>query len=484
MIENRVRSALQTEYEKRILVYDLEGFSSCCDYVSLLRSAGFSVYFYDDVERIRLLYETEIRNTDTPCAIIVTNHLFVPSDIKKAFRAVSLSLSSVYPKMDTAVLRRHIGDIGLIDASYDLFERNCIDKDGTDYYISKFSFSGQNVRSYIKAKEAEFQTIIAKGPSFREWIRIAQENARLEKYAAMHHIRRDQTFLDDAFREFVLSGGYRKLSAAISAEAPPILPRVMDHIATGEKAALVVADGMSMFDFEILSEAMTDYDYSYGGSFALIPTITSISRQSLLAGKYPQELEKPFSLAKEESGFYAAAQERGYTKQQSFYGRGYQAVPGLTAKLAAIIVNDIDDMVHGQKQGRIGMYQDVRLWAKEGKLLNLIDGLLERGFRVYLTADHGNTECVGVGGNRRTGVETETKSKRMMVLKDFADISDELREKTFEYPGFYSNKNYHYLICSGRTSFDRSGETVMTHGGISIEEVIVPFVEVRKKKHG
>ena len=59
MIENRVRSALQMEYEKRILVYDLEGFSSCCDYVSLLRSAGFSVYFYDDVERIRLLYETD-----------------------------------------------------------------------------------------------------------------------------------------------------------------------------------------------------------------------------------------------------------------------------------------------------------------------------------------------------------------------------------------------------------------------------------------
>ena len=53
MIENRVRKILQIEYEKRILVYDRDGFAANCDYVSLLRSCGFSVYLYDDIERIR-----------------------------------------------------------------------------------------------------------------------------------------------------------------------------------------------------------------------------------------------------------------------------------------------------------------------------------------------------------------------------------------------------------------------------------------------
>lgn len=242
-----------------------------------------------------------------------------------------------------------------------------------------------------------------------------------------------------------------------------------------------MADGMSMFDFEVLSDYMTDYDYSFGATFALIPTITSISRQSLLSGKYPQQLESPFTLTKEESGFYAAAQEHGFDKKEIWYSRGYNKQPDVFTRFAAIIVNDIDDMVHGQKQGRLGMYQDVNLWAKEGKLLRLIDSLLQRGFKVYLTADHGNTLCTGGGGIKRTGVETETKSRRMIVLKDFADVSDELATRTFVYPGYYCNRKFQYRICKGRTSFDNKNEIVMTHGGISLEEVVVPFVEVRKK---
>ena len=129
-------------------------------------------------------------------------------------------------------------------------------------------------------------------------------------------------------------------------------------------------------------------------------------------------------------------------------------------------------MVHGQQQGRMGMYQDVRLWAKERKLLDLIDRLLARGFKVFLTADHGNTMCIGGGGCKRNGVETATKSKRMIILKDFAQIQDELADRTFVYPGFYSDKSYQYRICNGRFSFDIKNTEVMTHGGISLEEVI------------
>ena len=80
----------------------------------------------------------------------------------------------------------------------------------------------------------------------------------------------------------------------------------------------MVADGMSMFDFEVLSEYMKAFEYSLGGSFALIPTTTSISRQSLLAGKYPQQLENPFSLVKEETGFYAVAQEQDIQNNSAF----------------------------------------------------------------------------------------------------------------------------------------------------------------------
>ena len=481
MIEKRVRNLLQIEYENRLLIYDTDDFASCFDYALLLMANDFEVYLYNDIERIRYEYETKMREDDARCAIVVSSDIYVPSDIRNAFFEVTISLNNLYPHMDALVIQQHISDLDLIDRSYDAFEQNCMKKSSTEYYISKFSFSDQNVKDYIAEQEDTIKQMISSGTvSYSDWIGIARKNAKLERYSCLHYISRDQSFLDEAFREFILTD-YKKLAGIVTQNAPSILPKTIDKIATGEKVALVVADGMSMFDFEILSTFMKDLDYFSDGSYALIPTTTSISRQALLSGKYPQQLENPFSLAKEESGFYAAAHERGYDKSQCFYGRGYDAEPGPLARIVAIIINDIDDMVHGQHQGRMGMYNDVTLWAKEGKLQKLLITLLDKGFNVYLTADHGNTHCIGGGNIKKLGVETETKSKRMVVLKDFAEASDDLKKRTFEYPGYYMDKSYQYLICNGRTSFDNKNEDVMTHGGISLEEVIVPFVEVRKK---
>ena len=480
MIENRVRKALQIEYEKRIMVFDRDNFSSCYDYVSMLRSSGYSVYFYDDIERIRFLYEMEIRHTETPCALIISSDLYIPTDIRRAFHEVAISVETVFPKMRASTLKKHFADIALIEFSYDEFEQRCLSNEETESFLQEVTYSEKMIRSFITAEEARIAKALTKKPIYSEWIDIAKENAKLEKYACLYHIKRDQRFLDDAFQEFIFSG-YGKLSGTVSSGAPAILPKVLDKIADGGRVCLIVADGMSMFDFEILSQYMTDYDYSFGGSFALIPTITSISRQSLLSGKYPQQLDDPFSLSKEERGFYSAAQEHGYSRQQVFYGRGYDAIPGVMIRFAAIIINDIDDMVHGQQQGRFGMYQNVRFWAKERKILDLIDTLLDRGFKVYLTADHGNTMCTGIGGHKRSGVETATKSKRMIILKDFAQVQSDLEDQTIIYPGYYCDRKYQYRLCKGRTSFDSKNTEVMTHGGMSLEEVVVPFVEVRKK---
>ena len=80
---------------------------------------------------------------------------------------------------------------------------------------------------------------------------------------------------------------------------------------------------------------------------------------------------------------------------------------------------------------------------------------------------------------RNVGVEAETKAKRMMILKDFAHMSDELIENTIEYPAYYLNKSYRYLICKTGISFDSKNDEVITHGGISTDEVIVPFVKIK-----
>ena len=68
----------------------------------------------------------------------------------------------------------------------------------------------------------------------------------------------------------------------------------------------------------------------------------------------------------------------------------------------------------------------------------------------------------------------------MVALKDFAD-KDGLIEKygLIEYPKYYLPKEYDYLICDVGDSFDAKGDDVMTHGGITLDEVVVPFIKIK-----
>jgi hypothetical protein len=112
-------------------------------------------------------------------------------------------------------------------------------------------------------------------------------------------------------------------------------------------------------------------------------------------------------------------------------------------------------------------------------LQTLIKDLHAKGFTIYLTSDHGNTPCIGVGTIRNIGVEVETRSKRMLVLKGFANEKDFLKDKVVFYPGYYLDQDYKYYVCEAGVSYDIKNEEVMTHGGISIDEVIVPFIKVK-----
>ena len=87
----------------------------------------------------------------------------------------------------------------------------------------------------------------------------------------------------------------------------------------------------------------------------------------------------------------------------------------------AVIINDVDDMVHAQTQGRLGMFNDINVLANQKKLVDMVCRFVTSGYDVYVTADHGNTTCTGLGKLMGTGVEMETKSRKFLVLRNFAD---------------------------------------------------------------
>ena len=477
MIEERIKNLCQVDYESRIMIMDRGDLDvGIFDCEHFLTGCGYRVIRTVDNEWLRYLYETQIKGTKNKYAVLLTSGQVVPYDIQKAFYQVELSLAALYPRLDPMTLKEYPLDLELIDFSYDDYFGKRKDSRETQAFIKHQAFSKEAITRYLRYAEA-FHTMKAKAASsWEDWLRIAKTGAALSYYAAANGNAREDDEANEAFQTFLMDG-YQKLSSISSKYTPSILPKTWDLIAKS-KTALIVMDGMSLFDFEVFRRSDWPFQYNYGASFALIPTITSVSRQALIAGKYPSQLENPFYLSKEESGFYAAAAEHGFSKNNAYYGRGYEADPGPFARLAVIVINDIDDMVHGQLQGRQGMLQDVQLLSKTGKLQALIRRLMDQGFTVYMTADHGNTECIGTGALKRSGVETETKSRRMIVLKDYGEASEDLRARTIQFPGYYLDKSYQYFICKDKTSFDGPGKQVMTHGGMTIDEVIVPFIRI------
>ena len=102
-------------------------------------------------------------------------------------------------------------------------------------------------------------------------------------------------------------------------------------------------------------------------------------------------MESPWNQSKEKKEFIACAKNMGFDDNKISYQRGYNADFSFLIRCGAVIINDIDDMVHGQKQGRIGMFNDVGIMAKQKKLATMTRRFLSKGFDVYITSDHGTS---------------------------------------------------------------------------------------------
>jgi len=468
-------------YEDKIIIFDYDDIESRYSYAELLSGLGFKVVKYEDATHFRYIYHIDSMDKEPRIAIVVSTEQYVPYDILKNFYRVDIGWDKLFPNLNKEVLvKDKTLDLDLLYSAYhELYESLSVYETARNYITEKV-YGKENVKQYLAQTREELSTLLSwESLNYNDWLNIAEKKGKAEYLAAKGGLDIDFSFIDGEFRRFILNE-YSSISGIIQRGTPVMVSRVMDFISKkNDKVALIVLDGMSVFDFKILAEEFDDIDYREHYIYAMVPTTTAISRQSLLTGKFPVELERPFGLSGEEKGFVEKAKSLGYLQNQILYTRGSAPNIGPSIKCLCVILNDIDELVHAQTQGRIGMYNDINFLARSGKIQKLITKLYKKGFNIYLTSDHGNTLCTGLGLIKGTGVEVETKSRRMIVLKDFADEKELIeRYNLIKYPGYYLDKQFEYLICNAGTSFDAKDSIVMTHGGISIDEVVVPFIKI------
>jgi hypothetical protein len=303
---------------------------------------------------------------------------------------------------------------------------------------------------------------------------------------------------DDRLREWV-GKHYADLPSLPAAKGPIMVHHVPRYLAMRrgngeEKIALVVFDGLAVDQWAQIRESVIRRSqrlvFEENACFAWLPTLTSVSRQALFSGLRPREFADSIESTLQESAQWTRFwQDHHLPANEVLYRKSIKRTDDLPAleaaltnpalKVAGLVVDTVDEIIHGAVLGKRGIAAQIASWCESGFVDRLFSLLLDKGFHVYLTSDHGNVEAAGIG-RLSQGVASELRGERVRIYRREAVIAETAaaNPETFRVDVAGLPASFMPLFAGGRGAFVPKDAQVVVHGGISVEELIVPFVKV------
>jgi len=268
---------------------------------------------------------------------------------------------------------------------------------------------------------------------------------------------------------------------------PPTNPAMLHHVprrlardiedSGSSRAALIVVDGLALDQWVTIRQLLQKQDANLvmreSATFAWIPTLTSVSRQSIFSGKPPLYFPSSINSTNSEEKLWKQFWEgHGLSRLDVAYQRGLgdgdaagvldSAIhPGKT-KVVGLVVDKVDKIMHGMQLGSAGMHNQIKQWCHAGFLSAMVGQLLDYGYEVWLTADHGNIQCEGKG-RPSEGVIAETRGERVRVYP-----TPELRAQVagafpfaHEWQPVGLPADYFPLVAGGHDAFVNPGDAIV-----------------------
>ena len=297
--------------------------------------------------------------------------------------------------------------------------------------------------------------------------------------------------------------------------------RVFPAVNNGEKVFLIVIDNFRYDQWRTLAQDIGEmFDVDEDMYMSILPTATQYARNAIFSGLMPEQIERMFPDLwvdeDEEEGKnineepLVRTQIERYRRHDTFSYHKINDSAGaerLIERLGelkkndinVVVVNFIDMLSHARTESKMvrelanneSAYRSITLsWFRHSVVGELLKALSQIDCTVIVTTDHGSIRAskpIKIIGDRNTntnlryklGKNLNCQSKEVFVVKNPHEAQLPAPNLSTSYVFATGNSflaypnNYNYYVSYYKDTFQ--------HGGISMEEMLIPLVTLKKR---
>ena len=289
---------------------------------------------------------------------------------------------------------------------------------------------------------------------------------------------------------------------------------VVPRLRQKENVLFILVDCMRYDQWMLIEPLIAEfYNIERESYYSMLPTATPFARNALFAGMFPDEIHRIYpdtynttdegSLNRNEDKFFQDSLVRSGVKPAGFkYVKIYNNTEGeaiakrvadfFGSQMVTFVFNFLDILAHGRSSnvmlkeiaGTESAFRSLmKSWFIHSPLFTILKAFAAKNYTVVITSDHGSVLCkrgTVAHGKRTTSTNLRYKygdnlnsdPKGSILIKRPQDWR--LPSMTIATTYIIAKEDFYFVYPNNFNEMVRQFQNSFQHGGISIEEMVVP----------